>query len=64
MPKCRLTYCQDAEFTKGMWFFSPIDLRKKYYFCHHCQKKHLTKAGINENNRTNVGTDHTGSLPT
>lgn len=45
MPKYRSTICQDEGFSKGMWFFSPIDLRKKYYFCHHCQKEHLVKEG-------------------
>lgn len=44
--KYRITYCQDEGFSKGMWFFAPIDLRKKFYFCHHCQKEHLTKEGV------------------
>ncbi len=46
MPKYRQTHCQDEGFSKGSWFFAPIDLRKKYYFCHHCQKNHLTKQGL------------------
>jgi hypothetical protein len=46
MPKYRMTICQDSGFSKGMWFFVPIDLRKKFYFCHHCQKLHLTKEGL------------------
>jgi len=46
MPKYRKTVCQDEGFSKGMWFFSPIDLRKKYYKCNHCQKEHLVKDGI------------------
>jgi len=48
MPKYRVTYCQDPGFSKGMWFHSPIDLRKKYYFCNHCQKDHLTKEGLHK----------------
>jgi hypothetical protein len=44
--KYRMTYCQDEGFTKHFSFFIPIDLRKKHYFCHHCQKYHLTKEGI------------------
>lgn len=46
MPKYRMTLCQDEGFSKGMSFFCPIDLRKKYYFCHNCQKEHLTKEGV------------------
>ena len=43
MPRYQITYCQDEGFSKGMWFYAFIDLRKKYYFCHHCQKNHLVK---------------------
>jgi hypothetical protein len=46
MPKYQITICQDTGFTKGMWFILPLDLRKKYYLCHHCQKKHLVKEGL------------------
>lgn len=52
MVKYRMTYCQDEGFSKGMWLFAPIDLRKKYYFCNHCQKNHLTKEGLNKNYET------------
>lgn len=41
-----MTLCQDEGFTKGMWFFTAIDRRKKFYKCNHCQKIHLTKEGI------------------
>lgn len=44
--KYRKTICQDEGFSKGMWFIAPIDRRKKYYLCHHCQKEHLTKEGL------------------
>lgn len=46
MPKYRITICQDEGFSKGMWFFAPIDLRKKFYFCNHCQGHHLVKEGV------------------
>ncbi len=46
MTKFRATICQDEGFSKGMSFFAPIDLRKKFYFCNHCQKEHLTKLGV------------------
>ena len=47
MPKYRMTYCQDDNLlNKGAFFFAPIDLRKKHYFCHHCQKHHLVKDGL------------------
>jgi hypothetical protein len=46
MPKYRNTRCQDPGFSKGMWFYAPIDMRKKYYFCNHCQKEHLVKDGV------------------
>jgi hypothetical protein len=46
MPKFRLTKCYDDGYTKGMWFCAPIDMRKKYYKCHHCQKEHLVKDGV------------------
>lgn len=46
MPKYRVTYCQDQGFSKGMWLYSPIDLRKKHYHCNHCQQKHVTKEGL------------------
>lgn len=46
MPKYRLTKCQDRGFSNGMWQFSRIDLRKKYYKCIHCQKEHLVKEGF------------------
>ena len=46
MPKYRKTICQDEGLSKGMWFYAPIDLRKNYYFCHNCQKNHLTKEGV------------------
>ncbi len=46
MPKYRKTVCQDEGFSKGMWLFSPIDLRRKYYKCNHCQKQHLVKDGL------------------
>ncbi len=46
MPKYRKTLCQDHGYSKGMGFYAPIDLRKKYYFCNHCQKEHLVKEGI------------------
>jgi hypothetical protein len=49
MAKYRMTYCQDSGFSKDMWFLGPIDLRKKFYFCHHCQKNHLTKEGLKKN---------------
>lgn len=48
MPKYRTTYCQDEGFSKGMWFYAPIDMRKKNYFCHHCQKEHLVKEGMKD----------------
>lgn len=41
--KYHITYCQDPGLSKNMWFYLPIDLRKKYYLCAHCQKEHLTK---------------------
>jgi|GEM_PF-3084890 hypothetical protein len=44
------TFCQDQGFSNGMWLYCPIDLRKKYYFCNHCQKEHLVKEGIRKNN--------------
>lgn len=44
--KYRMTLCQDKGLSKGMWFYTPIDLRKKFYFCNHCQKSHLTKDGL------------------
>lgn len=46
MAKYRKTVCQDKGFSKGMWQFSSIDLRKKYYRCHNCQKDHLVKDGF------------------
>ncbi len=46
MPPYRMTYCQDEGFSKGMWFYAPIDLRRKEYFCNLCQKKHLVKDGV------------------
>lgn len=46
MPKYRMTICQDKGYSKGMRFFAPIDLRKKYYKCNHCQKEHLVKDGL------------------
>ena len=46
--KLRKTICQDEGFSKGMAFFCNIDLTKKYYFCHHCQKEHLIKEGLAE----------------
>lgn len=49
MPKYRITLCQDEGFSNGMWFYAPIDLRKKYYFCNHCQGWHLTKKGLKKN---------------
>jgi hypothetical protein len=48
MPGYVKTYCQDQGFSNGMWFFAPIDRRKKYYFCHHCQKEHILKEGIKD----------------
>lgn len=50
MVKYRKTICQDESFSKGMWFFAPIDLRKKYYKCNNCQKEHLVKEGVVKNN--------------
>ncbi len=50
--KYKVTYCQDEGFSKGMWFYSPIDLRKKYYFCNHCQKEHLTKDRLKVDNKS------------
>lgn len=49
MPPYRITICQDKGFSNGMWFFAPIDLRKKYYFCNHCQGWHLVKEGLKKN---------------
>lgn len=46
MPKYRKTICQDKGFSNGMWLITPIDLRKKFYFCNHCQKEHLVKEGL------------------
>lgn len=46
MPKYRVTYCQDEGWINGAWLCSAIDLRKKYYFCNHCQKQHLVKEGL------------------
>lgn len=46
MPPYRVTYCQDEGISKDMWFFAPIDKRKKFYFCNHCQKEHLVKEGL------------------
>jgi hypothetical protein len=46
MPKYRTTICQDEGFSKGMWFYAPIDLRKKFYKCNHCQGLHLVKEGL------------------
>lgn len=46
MPKYRTTICQDEGFSKGMWFYAPIDIRKKYYFCNNCQGHHLVKEGL------------------
>lgn len=46
MAKYRITYCQDEGETLGMWFYAPLDLRKKYYMCNHCQKLHLVKEGV------------------
>lgn len=46
MPKYRTTICQDKGFSEGMFFYAPIDLRKKYYKCNHCQGFHLTKEGV------------------
>jgi hypothetical protein len=46
MAKYRMTYCKDEGFCKGLWYFAPIDLRRKYYKCGHCQKEHLTKEGL------------------
>ncbi len=51
MPRYRTTRCQDDGLSKNMWFFSPIDLRKKYYKCNHCQKEHLVKDGVVKDNR-------------
>lgn len=55
MSKYRKTICQDEGYTKGMWFLSPIDLRKKYYKCNHCQKKHLLKEGLVKENEATRG---------
>lgn len=46
MPKYRKFICQDNGFSKGMWFIAPVDCRKKYYLCHHCQKLHLVKDAL------------------
>jgi len=46
MAKYRLTICQSKGFSGGMWFFSPVDLRKRFYFCNHCQGHHLVKEGL------------------
>ena len=46
MTKYRVTICQDEGFTNGMWEYGPVDLRKKFYKCHHCQKDHLVKHGL------------------
>ncbi len=47
MPKYRMTRCQDPNpLCRGCAFYAPIDLRKKYYLCHHCQKMHLVKDGV------------------
>lgn len=46
MPNYRMTYCQDNGFSNGMWLYAPIDLRKKYYKCNHCQNEHLVKEGV------------------
>jgi DNA-directed RNA polymerase subunit RPC12/RpoP len=46
MAPYRQTLCQDEGFSKGMMLIAPIDLRKKYYFCPHCQKEHLVKDGL------------------
>jgi len=46
MPKYRITICQNEGHTKGMWCFAPIDLRKKYYKCNHCQGFHMVKQGV------------------
>lgn len=54
MPKYRATICQDKGFSNGTWLFGPIDLRKKYYFCSHCQGKHLTKEGLKKNEVNNL----------
>jgi hypothetical protein len=44
--KYRITECQDEGMTRGWWYFAPVDLRRKYYHCGHCQKEHLTKEGV------------------
>jgi len=44
--KYRKTLCQSDGVSKGSLFFAPIDMRKKYYFCNHCQKEHLVKEGV------------------
>lgn len=48
MVQYRITYCQEEGFTKGFCYFAPIDLRKKYYHCGHCQKEHKTKEGLKD----------------
>ncbi len=58
MTKYRNTLCQDEGVTKNWWFFAPIDLRKKYYFCHHCQKDHLVNEGVvKDGSNKDLGTD-------
>jgi hypothetical protein len=44
--KYTTTYCQKQGDFFGSWFYSPIDKRKKYYFCHICQGEHFLKEGL------------------
>lgn len=46
MPRYQTTICQDEGISKGMWFYAPIDMRKKFYFCDLCQRHHLVKDGV------------------
>ena len=54
--KYRSAICTDLEFLKvfpvGGWTYQPIDMRKKYYKCLHCQKDHETKKNVKKEEAT------------